>query len=211
LNNFPLAKECFPYLFAVGIFALILFFILPWLSLIPGVLLLFIAFFFRNPHRRVVPDTRSALSPADGVITEIVKTRENKYLHQEVWKVTIFLNIFNVHFNRSPVTGDVEFVQYVPGKFIPAFKSHASEINERNYVIINTKKNKVMVVQITGFIARRIVYWVKKGDTVTQGDRFGLIKFGSCTEVYLPLDYSIVVGKGQKVKGGLTVIGRLDE
>lgn len=138
----------------------------------------------------------------------VTKIMETEFLQEEVWKITIFLSVNNVHINRAPVAGIVEKIKYVPGKFIPAFKSHASEINERNYLVINTGKIRIMVCQITGFVARRIVCWSKKGDHLTQGARFGMIKFGSCTELYLPLDYSILVEKGSKVKGGLTVIGR---
>ncbi|MGI6679749.1 MAG: phosphatidylserine decarboxylase family protein [Dehalobacterium sp.] len=208
MNNLPVAKESFPFLLLSGVLAWIFYLIEPWLGIIPGVFFLFCLFFFRNPPRRIVLDEQGALSPADGVVMEITKTKETEFLNEEVWKVSIFLSIFNVHFNRAPVQGTVEKIQYVPGKFIPAFKSHASEINERNYLILNTGEARIMVCQITGFIARRIVCWSKESDYLKQGARFGLIKFGSCTEIYLPLKYEILVEKGSKVKGGLSVIGR---
>lgn len=208
MNNFLVAKESFPFLLISGFLTWFIYGIDPWLSLIPGVVFLFSVFFFRNPWRKIILDEKTALAPADGVVTNITKFTENELLKEEVWKVTIFLSILNVHFNRAPVSGTVERVKYVPGKFIPAFKSHASEINEKNFVVINTGKTRVMVCQITGFIARRIVCWVKKGENLRQGERFGIIKFGSCTELYLPLDYSILVEKGSKVKGGVSVIGR---
>lgn len=208
MNNFPVAKESFPFLLVSGIMTWLLYRLDPWFSLIPGVVFLFSTFFFRNPWRKIIYDEKVALAPADGVVMGVTKITETELLKEEVWKVTIFLSINNVHINRAPVAGTVEKMKYVPGKFIPAFKSHASEINERNYLVINTGKTKVMVCQITGFIARRIVCWSKKGDALRQGERFGMIKFGSCTELYLPLDYSISVEKGSKVKGGLSVIGR---
>lgn len=208
MNNLPIAKESFPFLLVSGVLTWLLCRFNPWLGLIPGVIFLFSAYFFRNPWRKIISDGNVALSPADGVVTAVTKVRESELLQEEVWKVTIFLSIFNVHFNRTPVAGRVEEIKYVPGKFIPAFKSHASEINEKNYLVVNTGKHRVMVCQITGFIARRIVCWSRVGETLKQGERFGLIKFGSCTELYLPLDFSILVEKGNKVKGGLTVIGR---
>ncbi|ATW24347.1 phosphatidylserine decarboxylase family protein [Candidatus Formimonas warabiya] len=208
MNNLPVAKESFPFLLVSGFLALLLYKFSPWLGLVPGIIFIFSLYFFRNPPRKINSQECLALSPADGVVMSVDKVWEPEFLGEEVWRVSIFLNIFNVHFNRTPVTGTVEKIKYVPGKFLPAFKSHASDINERNYLVINTGKTKVMVCQITGFIARRIVCWAKMGDTLCQGERFGIIKFGSCTEVYLPLSCSVSVQKGSKVKGGLTVIGR---
>lgn len=210
MNKLPVAKESFPFLAVSGVVTLAVYQWIPLLSLFPGVFFLFSLYFFRNPKRRVPLDERNALSPADGVVMDVTRVKETTFLGEEVWKVTIFLSIFNVHFNRCPVAGRVDLIKYVPGKFLPAFKSHASEINERNYVVFNTGKNRVMVCQITGFIARRVVCWAKKGEDFKQGDLFGLIKFGSCTEIYLPLSYSIVVKKGNKVRGGLSVVGRLE-
>ncbi|MCR6546331.1 phosphatidylserine decarboxylase family protein [Dehalobacterium formicoaceticum] len=211
MNNLPVAKESFPFLLMSGVLIWLLYLVEPWLSIIPGIFFLFTLFFFRNPQRRIVLDEHAALSPADGVVMGITKVKETEFLNEEVWKVSIFLSIFNVHFNRAPVRGTVERIKYMPGKFIPAFKSHASEINERNYLVLNTGRSRIMVCQITGFVARRIVCWSKEGDHLTQGARFGLIKFGSCTEIYLPLEYNLSVQKGSKVKGGLSVIGRCSE
>jgi phosphatidylserine decarboxylase len=132
---------------------------------------------------------------------------EPDFLKSKAIKISIFLSIFNVHINRSPINGIVKFTSYRPGKYLPAFKSHASEINERNTVAIEGKKAKVLVHQLTGFIARRIVCWVKEGDNLEAGERFGLIKFGSCTELIVPADVDIRVNPGSKVKGGKTIIG----
>ena len=182
-----------------------------WASLIPLVLVVFTLYFFRNPKRVISAQEGEIVSPADGVVLTVEEVNENRYLHGSALKVSIFLNVFNVHVNRVPVAGEIEYLYYQPGKFLPAFKSHASEINERNYVGIRCKHKPdlaVLVVQITGFIARRIVCWAKKGDKLQTGDLFGMIKFGSCTEIYLPLGTSILVEKGQKVRGGETIIGR---
>ena len=121
----------------------------------------------------------------------------------------IFLSIFNVHINRNPIGGRVEWVQRFTGMYLPAYKDEAGKKNVRNYLGIVTNWGKVLVVQITGFVARRLVCWVREGDTLSTGQRFGLIRFGSCTEVYLPEEVTILVKAGQKVKGGETVIARL--
>jgi len=180
----------------------------------PGVFIAFTLFFFRNPHRQANCDPQDVLSPADGVIMEVQEVEENRYIKGPAVKISIFLSVFNVHINRSPIAGQVEYIFYQPGKFLPAFKSHASEINERNYIGIRSLTHRpqhILLTQITGFVARRIVCWLKTGDQIEQGERFGLIKFGSCTEIYLPRGTEIYVEKGMKVRGGLTVLGRLAE
>lgn len=181
-------------------------------ALIPGIFMCFCLYFFRNPQRDVDVNPHDVLSPADGKILSIEEVHEEKYIKGPAIKVSIFLSIFNVHVNRIPVPGYIDYIHYRAGKFLPAFKSHASNINERNYVGIrceNKPELSLLVVQITGFIARRIVCWVNEGDYISQGQRFGLIKFGSCTEIYLPKGSKVFVEKGQKVKGGETIIGRL--
>lgn len=181
-------------------------------AIFPALLVLFFLWFFRNPQRVSKALSEELVSPADGIVLTVEEVEEDRFLKGKAIKVSIFLNVFNVHVNRSPISGKVEYTHYQPGNFLPAFKGHASHLNERNYVGIRNKENPkiaILVVQITGFIARRIVSWVKVGDDLDQGQRFGLIKFGSCTEVYLPLGSDILVSKGEKVKGGETIIGRL--
>jgi phosphatidylserine decarboxylase len=183
-------------------------------ALVPLIFLLFILYFFRNPSRKTIAQSNEIVSPADGVILAVEKVEEKNYLHRSAIKVSIFLNIFNVHVNRVPIAGVIDYLCYHPGKFIPAFKSHASQLNERNYIGIKSEDNPgwaVLVVQITGFIARRIVCWIKVGERLGQGDLLGMIKFGSCTELYLPSDSTVLVEKGQKVRGGETIIGRFAE
>ena len=212
-RRLPIVAEAWPMLAAGIILGIGLSW---WLGpkgwLFPGLFILFTLFFFRNPERQARSDAQEVLSPADGVIMEVSEVEEIRYIKGPAVKISIFLSIFNVHVNRCPVEGQVEYLQYQPGKYLPAFKSHASEINERNYLGIKTRAQEpqyILLTQITGFIARRIVCWSKIGDHLEQGERFGLIKFGSCTEIYLPRGSEIYAEKGMKVRGGLTVLGRL--
>ncbi|MBM7855311.1 phosphatidylserine decarboxylase [Desulfohalotomaculum tongense] len=208
---YPIAQDGWLYLAVLAALGVIFYLINPYLSVIPAVLFLFVAFFFRNPKRRIPQGENIVTSPADGVILSINEVQENKYIKGKALRVSIFLSIFNVHLNRAPVAGKVEYRSYRPGKFLPAFKGHASELNEKSYIGINTGRWKVMVTQVTGFIARRIVCWANVGDKLGRGELFGLIKFGSCTELYLPVETELLVKEKDKVRGGETVIGRLPD
>jgi phosphatidylserine decarboxylase precursor-related protein len=182
----------------------------PWLVIIPGLLFLFVLFFFRNPERIIPGDELSLVSPADGVVMDVERVYEDKFMLGESIRIRIFLSIFNVHVNRSPMAGKVVFQAYRPGKMLPAFKSHASELNEKNYIGIENINIRILVTQVTGFIARRIVCWLKEGDELGRGERFGLIKFGSCTELFLPCNVKILVKQGDKVIGGQSILGRVN-
>jgi len=175
------------------------------------VLTIFCIYFFRNPERNINNQKGIVVSPADGRVMDIKPILEENYVHAKTIRVRIFLSIFNVHINRSPIEGRVEWVNRVSGIYLPAYKDEVSDRNARNYVGIATEWGKILVVQITGLIARRLVCWVQPGDTLKTGERFGLIRFGSCTEIYLPEDAIIMVQSGQKLKGGETVIARLCE
>ncbi|MCX7903741.1 MAG: phosphatidylserine decarboxylase family protein [Caloramator sp.] len=199
--------ESFPYALILIIIFVILYFFSKPLSILPLILLLFVLFFFRDPERKIPLDEKCFLSPADGKVIEVTEIYEGEFFKSKAIKVSIFLSLFNIHVNRSPITGKVTYRSYRPGKYLPAFKSHASEINERNTIGIENDYTKVLVHQITGFVARRIVCWSNIGDYLKQGERFGLIKFGSCTEIIVPIDTEIKVKVGDSVKGGLTVIG----
>lgn len=207
MNKLPVAKESFIYIIMLSALTVLLYIIYPPLTLIGLLLLSFVVFFFRNPYRKPPESENLVISPADGTVMSITEIEEPDFLYSKAVKVSIFLSLFNVHINRSPIAGVVKYTHYRPGKFIPAFKSHASEINERNTIGIEGNGIKILVHQITGFIARRIVCWVKEGDKLEFGERFGLIKFGSCTEIVLPLNVEIKVKPGDKVKGSKTVIG----
>ena len=148
--------------------------------------------------------------PADGKVIEIKEMDEPDFLKTRCIRICVFMNVFNVHVNRIPLTGTVKRVQYFPGKFLVASLDKASELNERNAVLIEGAGGvKILVVQIAGLVARRIVSYVTAGDSVVKGDRFGLIRFGSRLDLYLPLNAKIAVRMGETVKGGETIMGVL--
>jgi phosphatidylserine decarboxylase len=189
---------------------LICYIVWPWLIIIPGLFFIFVLFFFRNPERLIPVDELSLVSPADGVVMDVERVYEDKFMQEESIRIRVFLSIFNVHVNRSPMAGKVVFRAYRPGKMLPAFKSHASELNEKNYIGIENQNLRILVTQVTGFIARRIVCWVNEGDELGRGERFGLIKFGSCTELFLPSNVNVLVTQGDKVVGGQSILGRVN-
>ena len=199
------------YLLLLTGLLVLLYFTFPVLTVLPALLIIFILFFFRNPRREVPADKNLILSPADGVIMEIDEIFEEKFIKDKAIRISIFLSIFNVHLNRSPLQGEVRYRYYRPGKFIPAFKSHASDINEKNFIGIESRGFKIMVCQITGFIARRIKCWVDEGKRLGGGEIIGIIKFGSGTELFLPAGSKLLVKKGDKVRAGETVIGTLPD
>lgn len=210
MKQYPISRDGWLYLAVLAVITLLAYVIWPWLAIVPGILFLFVAYFFRNPDRVIPEDESMLVSPADGVVMDIERVYEDKFLQGESIRIRIFLNVFNVHVNRSPLQGEVVFRDYREGKMLPAFKSHASEINEKNYVGIQNGSVRVLVTQVTGFIARRIVCWVGVGAKLTKGERFGLIKFGSCTEIFLPPDVEVTVNAGDKVRGGETIVGRVN-
>jgi phosphatidylserine decarboxylase len=172
------------------------------------ILTLFLLWFFRNPQRHIDPSPGLIVAPADGKVMSVKKVKEHTYIGAETIQVRIFLNIFNVHVNRVPIQAKVDWVHRTGGMHLPAYKCEAAARNAQNYVGLITDWGKVLVVQITGLVARRIVCWVAPGDEVNTGDRFGLIRFGSCTELYLPCTAEVMVQPGDKLKGGVSVIGR---
>lgn len=175
-----------------------------------ALLTLFVIFFFRDPPRCVIAEPGFLLSPADGRIVSIDTVDNHSYVGENALKISIFLSILDVHINRIPVTGTIDYVKYNPGKFFAAFKDKASHYNEQTEIgIISKRGEKIIVKQIAGFIARRIVCRLRKGDTVSAGDRFGMIRFGSRTDLLVPIDCELCVRVGDHVKGGLTLIGHL--
>lgn len=183
----------------------------PYWSILPGVLLVFVTFFFRNPKRNVPSDTRLVLSPADGKVMSVCEVYDDQFLNETANKVTIFLSVFDVHVNRSPIAGEIKFQQYTCGRFRPAYKDSVGYENERHAIGLENEHMSVLVTQIAGLIARRIVSWVTLGNVLNPGERYGMIKFGSCTEVIMPKSVEILVKKGDRVKGGETIIGRLPQ
>lgn len=210
MKQYPVSRDGWVYLAVLAILIILSYFIWPWLAILPAILFLFILFFFRNPERIIPEDEMTLVSPADGVVMDVERVYENDFFHGECLRIRIFLSLFNVHVNRSPIAGKVVFRKYKEGQMLPAFKSHASELNEKNYIGIENEHLRILVTQVTGFVARRIVCWVNKGDLLARGERFGLIKFGSCTEIFVPLDLEITVAKGDKVRGGASIVGRVN-
>jgi phosphatidylserine decarboxylase len=172
-------------------------------------LALFVAFFFRDPEREVSQDERLVVSPADGLVV-VVKPIELAGGDTGTL-VSIFLSIFDVHVNRSPLAGRIIETDYRPGKFLVATKQKASIENEQNVITVQNRYATVVFKQIAGLIARRIVFWKKKGDHVMLGERVGLIKFGSRVDIILPPQVIVVARKGERVKGGVSIIGKVDE
>jgi phosphatidylserine decarboxylase len=208
-NRWPVAKEGFPFLI-LSAFLVILFGVMGWKVLVLlGVLLtLFIAFFFRNPRRKIPALQDAILSPADGKIVHVGECEEDRYLKERTLKVSIFMSLFDVHVNRAPVSGKVLERLYNPGRFLAANVEKASLLNEQNALVLETEDRfKVLLVQIAGFVARRIVCYAKAGDLVRKGEIFGLIRFGSRIDLYLPTGVKPAVKVGQHVKGGESIIG----
>ena len=178
------------------IFALILFLIHPTLSIIGVGLIIFVIYFFRDPNRKITEGKSVILSPADGVITNIFETNENKFINGDCICISIFMSPLDVHINRSPIDGQVEYVEYKKGKFIMATKLESHEVNEKNYIGINNGTIKVLVVQIAGILARRIVNWSEINQIVKKGDKLGMIKFSSGTQIIVPKEVELNVKKG---------------
>lgn len=168
---------------------------------------LFAAWFFRNPQRTTPADENAVISPADGVICQVTEVEEKEHLGGTATRVSIFMSVFNVHVNRAPVAGRIASTTYTPGSFRIASLDKASTENERNAIVLETPRGKLLFVQIAGSVARRIICYGKPGDTLRAGQRFGLIRFGSRVDVYFPAGSRADVAVGQKVVGGETVLG----
>jgi phosphatidylserine decarboxylase len=183
---------------------------MPYVTIPLIILTLFVIAFFRNPDRTIPGDPKAVVSPADGKVIEIVKIDEKDFLNDKVVKISVFMSVFNVHVNRVPMAGKVVRIEYFPGKFLVASLDKASTDNERNALLIENKSGvKILVVQIAGIVARRIVCYAKEGDILEKGIRFGLIRFGSRLDLFLPTGSDIKVSVGDKVKGGETIMGVL--
>ncbi len=207
----PFAKEGFPFIGAAAGITLIA----GWLGWTPvaavaAVLTLFVSWFFRNPARVIPQGSRLIVAPGDGKVLAVEEEFEPRYLKDRSVRISIFLNVFDVHINRLPCDGTIEDVQYQPGLFLVASKPNATLKNEQNAVMIKTAKGaKVLCVQVAGLIARRIVCWVNPRDRAVRGERYGLIRFGSRMDTFLPVGTAIKVSVGDRVKGGETILGEL--
>ena len=198
-----IVKDAFPFLVPLAAATAVAFW-LGWTA--AGVLLLlltaFVAFFFRNPNRQIPSDPKVIVSPADGRVVKLERVGN-------VTRISIFLSIFNVHVNRSPIAGRIEAVDYKKGRFKAAFDHSASVENERNIVMVSDGAVKVVFTQIAGLIARRIVFWKRVGDRVEKGELVGLIRFGSRVDILFPAGTEAIVKQGDRVRAGSSPIGRI--
>jgi phosphatidylserine decarboxylase len=207
----PFAKEGIPFI-AVPAGVTLLTGWLGWsiVACVGAVATLFCAWFFRNPARVVPQGPKLVVAPSDGKVIAIEEEFEPRYLKERSIRVTIFLNVFDVHINRVPCDGTVEDVQYQPGLFLVASKPEATLRNEQNAMMIKTHEGmKVLCVQVAGLIARRIVCWISPRDRAIRGERYGLIRFGSRMDTFLPMGTKLRVAVGERVKGGETILGEL--
>ncbi|MDO8518951.1 MAG: phosphatidylserine decarboxylase family protein [Deltaproteobacteria bacterium] len=204
-----IAREGYPFI-GIALFLTVLgAFIHPFIAVFFAAGVLFTAYFFRNPKRRVPSDLNAVISPADGKIIVLDEMQEDRFLKERAKKISIFMSPLNAHINRVPVTGLVTDVAYNKGKFLTAFHEKASLANEQNAVVMkNAGGEKILFIQIAGWLARRIVCYLKPGESRTQGDIFGLIRFGSRMDVFVPVNYEIKVSMGEKVRAGETVLAR---
>ncbi len=207
----PIAKQGYPFIVPLlGVTVLIGIISIKG-AIFPALLTLFVIYFFRDPERVIPSEAGLIVSPADGRIISIKNEADDNITGEKSVCVSIFLSVFNVHINRIPCEGSVTKTVYNSGKFLPAFCEKASLLNEQNSLVIDHNNKKIVVRQIAGLIARRIVCWVKEGCQVTRGQRFGLIRFGSRVDLFVPKEIELLIKKGDKVVCGRTIIGKIKD
>jgi len=216
LVTFPIHKEGYKFIFIFAMITVLLALMSNTLGLIGLVLTLWCIFFFRDPERIIPMEENALISPADGVVTRVeygVKAPDDLgYGDKKFNKISVFLNVFNVHVNRVPISGTVTKVNYRPGKFLSANAEEASDENERNSVVVKTDAGtEIIFVQVAGLVARRIISELNEGQKVTVGERYGIIRFGSRADIYLPENITIKCLVGQTMIGGETIIAKLDQ
>jgi phosphatidylserine decarboxylase len=206
----PIHPKGWPFIAAAALLAAVLFLCSTYAGLAGMVALLFCVYFFRNPHRMVPQGEGFILATGDGVISHIARTTLPKELNPDgtlYHKISIFLNVFNVHVNRVPASGRITQHRYIPGKFVNAALDKASDDNERTVTTMETAQGQIIgFAQIAGFIARRIICEITPQQQVTQGTRYGIIRFGSRCDVYIPLHYALLVDVGSTAVGGETML-----
>jgi phosphatidylserine decarboxylase len=211
--NYPypiIAREGWPFLIIIAVSAFALqSFGLTSLSVLAWVLFVFVLQFFRDPPRPIPVQKNVVVSPADGRIVAVERVFD-PYAQREALKISVFMNVFNVHSNRIPITGEVKSVDYFPGLFVNADLNKASLQNERNAIVIHTESGDIVTsVQVAGLIARRILCYVKPNENVEKGQRYGFIRFGSRVDVYLPCDVMPKVALGDKVSASSSILAEL--
>ena len=210
-NTFRMAfKEAKPFLIILAVVAIVCLLLPFWYFTTPLPVLLFgyVLYFFRDPERTPPANDELIISAADGKVIFTDEVVEHAYTKQKMKRVAVFLSVFDVHVNRMPYAGTIKKVEHQPGKFLDARVPDIDVQNEAMNWLVGTANGDIIVRQIAGLIARRIVGWAKEGQTLTTAERFGMIRFGSRTDVYLPLDCEILVKPGERVQGGKTVIAR---
>jgi phosphatidylserine decarboxylase len=212
MNNYPhpiIAREGWPFLAISLVLAVaVTAWCVTW-SIPLWIIFVFVLQFFRDPAREIPQGEGLVLVPADGRVIKVERTQDT-YGQREAILVSVFMNVFNVHSNRSPVDGTVQKVQYFPGRFVNADLDKASSENERNAVVLTTGDGQtVTFVQVAGLIARRILCYIKAGDVLARGQRYGFIRFGSRVDVYLPLTATVKVAIGDKVRATETILAKL--
>ena len=206
-----IAREGWPFLAASILIALLVTWLSPAWSVLFWIIAIFVLQFFRDPVRSGSTEPRAVLSPADGRIV-VVEETQDPYADRKALKISVFMNVFNVHSNRSPVDGEVLMTQYFPGKFFNAALDKASLENERNAMVLRTPAGHVVTaVQVAGLVAKRILCYAKQGETLNRGQRYGFIRFGSRVDVYLPIGSRARVAIGDKVSATTTVLADLPE
>lgn len=211
MNRGPVVREGYIYIVAALFLAVVMYFGFGVAVAVPFVVLAcYFTYFFRNPDRTIPTDEHLVVSPADGTVQDVVELEDDDFVKGPCTKIIIFLSVFNVHVNRSPIAGEIKCQKYVCGRFRPAYKDEVGFENERHMLGIENEKGfRVTVTQIAGILARRIVSWVTLDDNMSKGQVYGLIKFGSCTELVVPRNVEVLVKKGDKVRGGESVLGRI--
>ena len=211
MNRGPVVREGYIYIAAALFLAVVMYFGFGVAVAVPFVVLAcYFTYFFRNPDRTIPTDDHLVVSPADGTVQDVVELEDDDFVKGPCTKIIIFLSVFNVHVNRSPIAGEIKCQKYVCGRLRPAYKDEVGFENERHMLGIENENGfRVTVTQIAGILARRIVSWVTLDDNMSKGQVYSLIKFGSCTELVVPRNVEVLVKKGDKVRGGESVLGRI--
>ena len=205
----PLAKEGLVFILpSLALSLLLLWFQHHILASLCFLLCLFFVYFFRNPNRVAAHDSADLIAAADGKVLQIEEMGEEEFLKGRALRVTTFMGLADVHVNRSPCDAVVSRMAHVPGRYGLAFRKDVEKSNERNYILLEKGDEKFLLVQVAGFLARRIHCWIREKDTIKKGDPLGIIAFGSRVDVYIPPGYEIMVQLRQRVKSGVTPLAR---
>jgi len=206
--KFKIAKDGLPIIVFFVLLTIVSAFIHISIGIIFLILLSFCIFFFRDPEREITEGENIVLAPADGKVVAIEQIQDSKISDEPVCRISIFLSIFDVHINRAPVDGEIVYLEYSRGRFLDARNPKASEVNENNFMVLSHKGTKIALRQIAGKIARRVVCKCNKGDKLKIGERIGMIRFGSRTDLFLPVNTEINTKIGDMVKAGITIMGK---